>query len=329
MINFYPHFFHLAKKFDPEIIHDITISLLKFFPTISSFFSCAPTSPVRGHHLNWNNAFGIAAGLDKNADALPFWKNLNLGCIEVGTVTPCAQYGNPKPRIKRIDPMSLHNSMGFPGKGSQYVVKNLMFFNTFINTGQYKTPVYVNIGKQKDTALTDAFKDYNGLIEKFIPYCDGLVVNISSPNTKDLRQLQSKEFLTEFLHQLSSVRNNFSVNFPLILKISPNESSTFYQDLPALLKRYNWQAIVATNTSNQHEFGNGGVSGLRLFETSYNIAKELSFECHHNQLDYIFAGGLMSLEQLIKLRELNIKFFQIYTALVYKGPSIFQELSSK
>lgn len=327
MINLYPYFFSIAKKIDPELIHDFTVFFMKSFPSLGNCFRYDHISkPVRGFHITWNNPLGIAAGLDKNADTISFWNNMKLGCLEVGTVTPFAQYGNAKPRIKRVFPMSIHNSMGFPGKGSNYVYNNISKFNSFTDNSTSPIPLWVNIGKQRDTTLSSAHVDYEFLIRKFIHHCNSIVVNISSPNTKDLRDLQGKNFLSFFLDSLRSTRDLLRPDFPLILKISPNEENSFYQDLPSLISKYNWQGIVATNTSNQHDYNFGGISGEKLFDLSYNIAKAFSIECFKYKIDYIFAGGITGRKSIEKLIQLPIKFFQIYTGLIYNGPFIFQEL---
>ncbi len=316
-MNLYSLFWKIAKKFDPEVIHHSTLQLLHALPGIANFFTVLPSEPVQGHHIQWRNSIGIAAGLDKNAYALKFWDKLGIGCIEVGTVTPLPQYGNDRPRIFRIDSKNLVNAMGFPSDGAELVFKQIMIFRSHINS---TLPIWINLGKQRDTPIANAASDYKLLIKKFAGVADALVINISSPNTADLRLLQQDAYLANLLSELNFARNNVRKTCPLLLKVSPDESLEFYQKLPALLKKHNWQGIIATNTTARHAHGKGGLSGVDLFQKSFEVAKILSPLCEDAKLDFVYVGGLSNSDQMQKLRALPIRFFQLYTAFIYQGP---------
>lgn len=325
MMNFYSLFWSIAKHTDPETIHHTTLQLLHTFPGLAKIFTANPHNHIRGHHISWRNSIGIAAGLDKNGLALNFWDQLGVGCIEIGTVTPKAQYGNEKPRIFRIKNQNLINSMGFPNEGADSIFKNLMKFKALQTSSM---PIWVNLGKQKNTSLSNASQDYNFLINKFATVADALVINISSPNTADLRLLQTATYLESFLHELSSMRDAVNKNCPLLLKISPDESLQFYQEISSLLKKYQWQGLIATNTTAQHSHGKGGLSGHDLFQKSFDIAKILAPECKRFDLDIVYVGGLSHVDQLKELQSLPIHFFQIYTSLIYQGPNLLSTFNS-
>lgn len=323
-MNFYPAFWKVAKHLDPEKIHRCTLQLLHALPSVAHCFSTLPSQAIQGHHLKWRNSLGIAAGLDKNAHALSFWNKLGMGCVEVGTVTPIAQYGNDRPRIFRLHNQNLINAMGFPNDGAELIYKKIMNFKS----QQSSMPIWVNLGKQKDTAIVKASTDYNILIKRFAHITDALVINISSPNTADLRLLQQEAYLENLLGELSQTRDEENRNCPLLLKVSPDEKVEFYQKLPMLLKKYNWQGLIATNTTSQHSHGKGGLSGIDLFPKSFEVAKILAPICENLKLDFVFVGGLSNVEQLQQLKTLPIRFFQIYSAFIYQGPALFTKLLS-
>jgi dihydroorotate dehydrogenase len=323
--NMYSLFWKFAQKFDPECIHHSTLHVLHTFPQLAKLWPSLPNHATQGFHIRWNNPIGIAAGLDKNALALDFWNTLNIGCIEVGTVTPNAQFGNDLPRVFRLPNQSLRNAMGFPNHGANALLKRIQKFRSFHKNS---IPLWVNLGKQKDTTLLDAHKDYAFLIQKFGNVADALVINISSPNTPELRKLQTEDYLESLLHILATTRNQYTPKCPLLLKISPDEEESFYLKLPFLLKKHQWQGIIATNTTAQHNLGLGGVSGVYLFEKSYAVAKMLAPFCHKLELDFVFAGGLHQKKDFELLQSLNIKFFQIYTGFIYQGPKLLFDLIS-
>lgn len=326
-MNFYPYFWKLAKQFDPESIHHFSLNFLHAFPDIAALWKSLPMKTIKGFHITWSNPIGIAAGLDKNAIALNFWNKIGLGCIEVGTVTPRGQYGNERPRIFRLPNESLRNAMGFPNEGSEIIYKRISTYKALYKTPNSTMPIWVNLGKQKDTEILHATKDYVTLIHKFSSLADALVINISSPNTPNLRQLQNEQYLENLLATLSIARNSVNINCPLVLKVSPDESSSFYERLPRLLNKHQWQGVIATNTTAQHTFGAGGLSGKDLFEKSYSVAKILAPACIDSQLDFIYAGGLNNQQQINDLKKIGVRFFQLYSSFIYHGPSILEDLS--
>ncbi len=322
-MNLYPLFWHIAKKIDPEKIHHFSLHLLHAFSALANLWEPLGERPARGKHFTWRNSLGLAAGLDKNALALNFWNQLGLGCIEVGTVTPLPQFGNDLPRIFRHDNANLQNAMGFPNDGSNKIYQRLLHFKTYQRS---HLPIWINLGKQKDTPLLTAYKDYEFLIQKFASVADALVINISSPNTPELRQLQSKEYLETLLHKLNTKRKSVAPSCPLLLKVSPDEELDFYNQLPLLIKNYQWQGIIATNTTSIHPYGKGGVSGAYLFEKSFSVAKILSPLCRQLDLDFVYVGGLSQRNQYEELKKIGVQFFQIYTSFIYQGPAILKKI---
>jgi len=316
-------------SFDPEFSHMFTIKFLKYFPNLSqNFFDQSQISPIlkatsefAGYHLKWKNSLCLAAGLDKNAEALSFWSKVGFGAVEVGTITPHPQSGNPKPRLHRnIKELSLINSMGFPGHGSQIIKNRIQQFKKNNST----LPILINIGKQKETPIEKAIDDYLFLFNEFAELSNGIVVNISSPNTPDLRQLQNTTYLIEILEKIQKRKTALKLTTPLILKISPDEPEQFYNEIITYLANYNWNGLIFSNTTKNHNSPyNGGQSGFPLLLLNEKKVLNLKLNCVKNKIDFIYCGGLFANSDL-EINHLQNTFKQVYTGFIFDGPKIFQ-----
>ena len=248
----------LLFQFDPEQIHDFSIRQMSRFPQAAE--TLPKVKPDKKYqlsdgHMTWSFPIGLAAGFDKNAKAVDFLSRLGFGAIEVGTITPRPQAGNPRPRIQRLATnQSLINAMGFPNEGSDKI-------RTRLNSLRLKSPALLgaNLGKNKETSPQKTPEDYAFLYEVFAPVTDYLVINISSPNTPGLRALQSKEGFRSICEAVEEKRR--ALQRPLYLKIAPELDQKDLRDLIELCKEFELSGIIATNTSLKHQHGAGGLSG--------------------------------------------------------------------
>jgi dihydroorotate dehydrogenase len=316
-------FFEISKKIlfqcDPEFIHHETLNLLKQFPGVTSYVipgKSKKTYPQMGKNISWNFPMGVAAGLDKNGEALEYWDKLGFGAIEIGTVTLKPQLGNPKPRMFRYPAHGLiRNAMGFPGLGMNQVLENLKSFKS----KPHQIKIGVNIGKNKDSDFGQSLLEYQTLYNNFAPHADYIVINLSSPNTKDLRQYQQAVFLKEIL---SSIKQTT----PLFLKLSPDESS--YEEIIEIANKYKIAGLVCFNTTTQHDLGAGGLSGEILLKQNKTHYLNVMKLCKDTNLDLILCGGFSSSETIKPYYDLGQKFFQTYTGLIYHGPKILKEIEN-
>ena len=271
-------------------------------------------------NIRWTSPIGLAAGFDKDAKCLNYLSKVGFGSVEIGTITLEPQLGNPKPRIWRYPNFfALRNKMGFPSIGSHLVLENLK---------KYKgtTPIGINIGKNKDTPNDKAYLEYIKLYEMLAPYGQYIVINISSPNTPGLRDLQDDEQLKFLFQKMQEVRNKLPK--PLYLKISPDLHLEQVKNIYNICQEFKLAGIIATNTTIQHSYGAGGVSGSPLYQYSSKIcAYLLDLNKGYNDFDIICCGGISSIDQINELKKLGAKFFQIYTAFVYHGPKKLIELN--
>ena len=253
--HLYGLFKQLAFRLDPELIHQQTLQMAQRFPQLAKVFihpslENSRRYQIRVGNLTWPFPVGLAAGLDKDARAIPFFSQFLLGAIEVGTVTPRPQSGNPKPRLFRLTrEESLRNQMGFNNQGMEEVFKNIMRFPTAKCLG-------VNLGKNKLTEQSSAARDYRILYEKFAPIADYLVINISSPNTPGLRNLQKKAELANILQVLGVARERHPC--PLFIKISPDINPGDADEIIELADHYRLAGLIATNTMANDDEGARG-----------------------------------------------------------------------
>ena len=254
-MNIYSVIKPIAFKLDPEKIHDMIIyagaknSKIGLLPGV---FNNNENLSLKINDLTWKSPVGLAAGFDKNAQALDFFSNIGFGAIEAGTITKLPQIGNDKPRIWRHPHInSIQNAMGFPNQGADQILKNIK------KRKNKQTTLGINIGKNKQTSELDTPSEYAYLYEKFAPFADYLVINISSPNTPGLRSFQKKELLSPILEAATEER--LKRPRPLFLKISPDMDIHDIDTICELAKEFKLSGIIATNTTADHSLGTGGM----------------------------------------------------------------------
>jgi dihydroorotate dehydrogenase len=323
-MDIYSVFKSIAFKQDPEFIHDLALKFAHHTPSSAKLFAQEITKDLSlsVNNLTWKTPIGLAAGFDKNAYCIDFFDNLGFGAIEVGTITKLAQKGNPKPRIFRHENIkSIQNAMGFPNKGSQVIFDNLIKRNSKLCIGS-------NIGKNKRTETDKTPKEYASLYERFAPVSDYITINISSPNTPGLRSFQKKELLSPILKAIHEERRKCSK--PTFIKIAPDLELEEVKLICELSKEYLFSGIIATNTTTQHEFGKGGLSG----DFIKPIAQKLRFQVCDilretpNQT-IIGVGGISTYQEIKDFWKAGGSFVQIYSALIYQGPQLLNSIYSE
>jgi dihydroorotate dehydrogenase len=325
-MNLYSFFKPLAFQTDPENIHDLSMNIFSKLPQVASLFPSWDQDDrykLSDGHMCWNNPVGLAAGFDKNAKAIDFFSRVGFGAIELGTVTLESQAGNDKPRIWRYpNLLSIRNAMGFPNLGSQEI------YNNIIQQKKTGTPLGVNIGKNKKTSVSDTPSEYAKLYEIFAPISDYLVINISSPNTPGLRELQTKDAFTEICKAVEEKRKLHPK--PLYLKISPDSNTEDIRDLVELSKEYKMSGIIATNTTSNHQFQNGGMSGSYIKDISHRMRKlvcEMTKET--KDLSVIGVGGINSFEEIIEFWKDGGSMVQLYSSFIFEGPKVLTNIKEE
>ena len=273
---------------------------------------------------NRSNMVGIAAGLDKNGDYIDCLASLGVGFIEIGTVTPKPQQGNSKPRLFRNKKeKSLLNRLGFNNKGVDYLVKKLKKRKSEIIVGS-------SIGKNFDTPNDKAYLDYIYCLEKVYEFSDYIAVNISSPNTQDLRKLSSKDFFDFLLKQLKDSQTKLSLKFgyrPILIKISPDETPENLKLICKSIVSNDMDGIICSNTTANHDkkYGSGGLSGTPL-----RIMSNESLTFVRNEVGKKFpiiaSGGVMSFDDYEEKLQLGADLVQIYTGFIYEGPKLVRDI---
>jgi dihydroorotate dehydrogenase len=292
-------------------------------------------SSVKLWNLTFKNKVGLAAGFDKNAEFMEVMDALGFGFVEVGTVTPKAQDGNPKPRLFRLpQDEGLINRMGFNNKGLDYMVEQLKTFRA--KHPRTKMRIGGNIGKNKVTPNEQATQDYIQSFRALHPYVDFFVVNVSSPNTPNLRELQEVEPLRELLSGLIEEEKTMEVKHkPILLKIAPDVHEDLLAQIVKLVSELNLEGMVLTNTTISREglktsanevkeIGAGGLSGAPVRELSYDVLKKV--HALNPELPIISVGGIMSGQEGLKRLEGGASLVQIYSGLIFKGPSLIRQL---
>lgn len=322
-------------RFDPELMHTRTLQLLALagalppvrFLLRSAFAYQDEKLKVSVLGLDFPNPIGLAAGYDKDGLGMKGLACLGFGHIELGTVTPRPQAGNPRPRIFRLQQdQALINRMGFPNRGAAALCKRLKA------TKQGEVVVGVNIGKGVATPLDQAVQDYLQLLQCYYPYADYLAINVSSPNTVGLRRLQAKEQLRNLLGALSKerreLRRGSDRNVPLLVKLAPDLSESELEDALEAIQSAGMDGVIATNTtirrngltsSQQTEVG--GLSGLPLQKRARQMVSKIS-EFTAGKLPIIGVGGVHTPNDAKALLEAGASLIQIYTGLVYQGPGL-------
>ncbi len=332
--------FTLYKKIaflsDPEKAHNVSLLLLEYIYRSylgKVFHTKLPFKNTKQFDILFDNPIGLAAGFDKNADYLNFISNIGFGFVEVGTLTPKPQEGNPKPRVFRlIKDRAIINHLGFNNKGIDYAIEKIKRYNRNI-------PIGVNIGKNASTPIHNAFQDYEYCLRKAYSIADYITLNISSPNTKDLRDLQSGENITDFLSSIKNLHSNlkkvYKKHTPLVIKIAPDVNSDTIHDLIRLIKHYDIDGIICTNTTidksdldKESKSLQGGLSGKPLYNKSNRVLKEVSGMLEGSKT-IIGVGGIDSAESAEEKFSLGADLLQIYTGLVYEGPNLLKKILKK
>lgn len=336
---FYTYFIKpIFFMFSPEKAHELTMNLVRIaikLPFGKSIFKLLFVheleSPINVFGLTFKNPVGLAAGFDKNAKYLNELQLLGFGFVEVGTVTPLAQGGNPKPRLFRLKKdHAIINRMGFNNEGVDAMIERLKKRPKNLIVGG-------NIGKNKDTTNENAIQDYIICFEKLFPYVDYFVVNVSSPNTPGLRALQEKEPLLKILTQLQQLNVNKLSPKPILLKIAPDLTNSQLDDIDEIVKTSKIAGLIATNTTidrenlvepvqNIEKIGNGGLSGKPVFEKSTAVLKYLNNQSN-NMYPIIGVGGIENSEDALIKKNNGAVLVQIYTGLIFKGPSLIKSIS--
>ncbi len=314
-----------------EISHNLALSGLRFIYSTGLLKILLGKKIKKNQWQNkssdkwiYKNKLGIAAGLDKDGEYIDCLAALGVGFIEVGTVTPLEQPGNPKPRLfrNRAD-KSLLNRLGFNNKGVEALVKNLKKRKSTI-------PIGVSIGKNFDTPNEEAYRDYLFCLEKVYEYSSYIAINISSPNTKDLRELSNHKFLGDLLKIIKDKQNELSESFeyvPIFIKVSPDEELEALEEICKSILDHKIDGIIACNTTIIHndKNGYGGLSGSPL---RYKSNEKLSFikKIVGDKASIIASGGVMSSSDYLEKIDAGADLVQIYTGFIFEGPKLIQDI---
>ena len=319
--------YNLARKLlfllPPEQSQNISHFFLKLF---SGLYKSKQTRfSVKG--LKIKNRLGLAAGLDKNARLINEFDNIGFGFVEVGTITPKPQYGNPKPRIKRlISNESLLNSLGFPNEGVATIKPRLQKVRDDICLG-------VNIGPNKDTVPQEIVNDYLFCYREVFKYADFVTMNISSPNTPNLRSLHNIENFKSVIDAILNERSKHQKQPKIFIKISPDEESKTYKDLIETINDSAIDGVVISNTSDNQSLKEslkvghlpGGISGKSLKNSANKILKEIKTIINQEKI-IVAVGGIFDVDSYNEKFELGADLVQMYTGLIYEGPNLVKRI---
>jgi len=316
----------------PELAHEVAMNSLKFsgrFGLPRLVAGRPPQLETELLGLSFPNPVGVAAGLDKNGDYIDALGQLGFGFIEVGTCTPEPQPGNPRPRMFRMpESEAIINRMGFNNKGVDHLVDRL-------KARRFTGPVGANIGKQKETPVDQAIGDYRTCLEKVYPHCDYVAVNISSPNTANLRELQDTGHLGELLRELVDARRALAkqhrLNRPIVVKIAPDWGEPELRASLEVVARSGIDGLIATNTTvsrlavhgQPHADEAGGLSGGPLLEPSNRVVT-IAREVLGESFPIIGSGGIMTGEQAVEKMHAGADLVQLYTGFIYHGPALIK-----
>ncbi len=333
-------------QFDPEKVHHFVTANLKRFNrfrsgaalsrTLWDFKDARLEKEVFG--LKFKNPVGLAAGFDKNGELMGEMANLGFGFVEVGTVTPLPQDGNPKPRMFRLpDDEGLINRMGFNNAGVDIVAERIAAFRK--NAKEYQKGLIIggNIGKNKITPNEDAVSDYIKCFDRLFDVVDYFVVNVSSPNTPGLRALQEKEPLTQLLNTLQKRNLKNGISRPILLKIAPDLTNEQLDDIVEIVQQTHIAGIIATNTtigreglssSDALKNETGGLSGKPLTKRSVEVVSYLTKKSN-SRFPIIGVGGIHSPEDAIDMLNAGASLIQLYTGFIYEGPGLIKRINKK
>jgi dihydroorotate dehydrogenase len=337
-MKLYPLLCPLLFRLEPESAHRFSIGMLHVvgaFPLlrrmVASAFSVVGCEPVEAFGLRFPNRVGLAAGYDKDGEAWRGLAALGFGHVEVGTVTPEPQPGNPRPRVFRlVEERCLVNRMGFPGLGAARVAGRLE------GPRRGGSVIGVNIGKQKTTPLEEAARDYLRLMDTFAPLADYLAVNISSPNTPELRRLQERGYLGDLLDQLAHHRVELTQRLqkpvPVLVKLAPDLDDDQLVAAVDAIQNAGLDGVIATNTTisragvdHPHAKEQGGLSGAALTSTSTEIIRKIHLHTG-GRLPIVGVGGIMCPEDAREKLDAGATLIQLYTGLVFEGPGLVRRI---
>ncbi len=334
-MELYPFVRPLLFSLNPESAHHITLTMLRLIHRLGldkSVFPAPVTSPCKVMGLNFPNRVGLAAGLDKNGEYIDALAALGFGFIEVGTVTPRPQTGNPKPRLFRIpQARAIINRMGFNNKGVDYLVDQ-------VEQSDFRGVLGINIGKNFNTPVEKAVDDYLCCMRKVYPYAGYIALNISSPNTPGLRNLQKGESLSGLIEPLKNeqlrLEERYGRYVPLAIKVAPDLEPDEVDTIARVLLEYQIDGVIATNTTIEHQSveqlpsgkEKGGLSGAPLRQRSTRIIEQLNLALGGN-LPIIGVGGIMSGEDAQEKIAAGASLVQIYSGLIYEGPGLVREVA--
>jgi len=331
---YYALFKQILFRLDPEKAHYLALKSLNLIYRLklSRFFFPKPVSSLRSiMGLTFANPVGLAAGFDKNGDYIDALASLGFGFIEVGTITPKPQEGNPRPRLFRLSSHeAIINRLGFNNKGVDYLVEQLKKM-------QYQGILGVNLGKNRDTPLDQAVNDYIYSFRRIAPYASYITINISSPNTPELRNLQHGELLKNLLQTLKKEQSTYQEKnhkyLPLVVKISPDLTEQELTELANTLIAEKIDGVIATNTTLSRlgvedsplATETGGLSGKPLSSASTELIKKLH-DILQGRIPIIASGGVMSEKIAQQKMAAGAKLIQVYSGLIYQGPRWLKEL---
>ena len=326
----------LLFKLNPETAHHVTLDGLQSaykLGLLPLFSKRTVDDPRTVMGLHFPNPVGLAAGLDKNGAYIDALGALGFGFIEIGTVTPRAQPGNPQPRLFRLpEAQAIINRMGFNNNGVDALIEN-------VKNSHYKGILGINIGKNFDTPIERAAEDYLIGLRKVYAYASYIAINISSPNTKNLRQLQGGDELDALLSQLKAEQEKLAQQqgkyVPLALKIAPDLDSEQIQQIASLLMRHRIDCVIATNTTLSRagvehlpqQAEAGGLSGAPVRDKSTNVIRQLAAELK-GALPIIGVGGILNGQHAVEKIAAGASLVQVYSGLIYRGTDLVAECAS-
>lgn len=333
-MNFYSLLRPLLFSLDPEAAHHLTLKLLALSHDLSLTRLAYPPAdgkPVTVMGLTFANPVGLAAGLDKNGDYLDALADLGFGFLEIGTVTPRPQPGNPRPRLFRLpEHQAIINRMGFNNLGVAHLLEQ-------VKKSRYRGILGINIGKNFDTPNEQAIDDYRLGLRQVYAAASYITINISSPNTKNLRQLQQGEEIKKLLSALKEEQRKLHEDYdryvPLVLKIAPDLASEEIRHIANLLLEFAVDGVIATNTTVRRDMlaghpmaeESGGLSGAPLTGMATEVVRQLAGELA-GKCPIIAAGGIMSAKDAQEKIQAGASLVQIYTGLIYRGPGLIKEI---
>jgi dihydroorotate dehydrogenase len=320
----------LLFALDPETAHHLALAFLRWMPAVPkgrapAFTAANASAPISLLGLSFRHRVGLASGFDKNAVALPAWEALGFAFAEIGTVTAQAQPGNPRPRIFRYPRQrALINRLGFNNDGADAIAQRLGRWRA---RGKWPgIPIGINIGKSRATPIQAAVEDYLYSFRKLRTHADYIALNVSSPNTPGLRELQEARQLDELLRAINAERGNT----PVLVKIAPDLETAALDELIAVCDAQKVAGIIATNTTLDHSAiapaadEQGGLSGAPLGEKSNAIIRQIA---SRTRMPVVGCGGIFDAPSAREKLEAGATLLQVYTGFIYRGPQLIRELA--